>query len=373
MWVVINLLEKALELLKIFENNGYEAYLVGGFVRDYILKRASVDVDICTNATPKEIQEIFKNVRLPFEQYGAVHLMYKKVNFEITTYRMDLEYGNGRRPSRIMYTDKLSIDLKRRDFTMNTLCMSSKRKIINMFNGLDDIKKRVIRMVGEPDKKLKEDSLRILRAIRFATELNFKIDDKLKKAIIKNREELNNLSYFRKKDELNKIFASPNANLGISLIKKYGLSKYLGINVNKKVVNTNDPIGIWAQVSPDSNYQFTSNEKDYIKAILRVLRDKSINDMELYREGNYVCYIAAQILGINATNIYDRCDDLPIKKTSDIKINGKDIIDLLNPKDKTIIKNIMKDIEEKIIGRKLVNESEELKKYILNNYSKNVL
>lgn len=365
---MINLLEKALELLKIFENNGYEAYLVGGFVRDYILKRASVDVDICTNATPKQIQEIFKDVRLPFEQYGSVHLIYKKVNFEITTYRMDLEYNNGRRPSKIMYTDKLSIDLKRRDFTMNTLCMSSKRKIINMFNGLDDIKRKVIKMVGDPNKKLKEDPLRILRAIRFATELNFKIDDELKRAIIKNKALVNNLSYYRKKEELNRIFSSSNASSGIKLLKKFGLSNYLGINVNRRIINTNDPIGIWVQVSPCIKYEFTSNEKDYMNSILRVLKDKSINDFELYNEGNYVCYIAAQILGINANNLYDRYDMLPIKKQSDIKINGKDIIELINPKDKSIVKVILKDIEKKIIERKLFNEKDIIEKYILDNY-----
>ena len=85
------MLEKAMELLKIFEDNNYEAYLVGGFVRDYILKRQSSDVDICTNATPMQIKEIFKEVKLPFESYGSIHLNYKKVDFEITTYRMDLE------------------------------------------------------------------------------------------------------------------------------------------------------------------------------------------------------------------------------------------------------------------------------------------
>lgn len=362
------MLEKALELLKIFENNGYEAYLVGGFVRDYILKRASVDVDICTNATPKQIQEIFKDVRLPFEQYGSVHLIYKKVNFEITTYRMDLEYNNERRPSKIMYTDKLSIDLKRRDFTMNTLCMSSKRKIINMFNGLDDIKMRTIKMVGDPNKKLKEDPLRILRAIRFASELNFKIDDELKRAIIKNKALVRNLSYYRKKEELNRIFSSSNASLGIKLLKKFGLSDYLDINVNRRIVNTNDPIGIWAQVSPCMKYEFTSNEKNYINSILRVLKDRCINDFELYSEGNYVCYIAAQILGINAISIYDRYDMLPIKKESDININGKDIIKLIAPKDKRIIKVILKDIEKKIIERKLINEKDIIEKYILENY-----
>ena len=106
------MLEKALELLKIFEEHGYEAYLVGGFVRDFLINRKSNDVDICTNATPMDVKEIFKDVKLPFEGYGSVHLTYKKVNFEITTYRMDLEYKNGRSPSKIMYTDSLFIDLR---------------------------------------------------------------------------------------------------------------------------------------------------------------------------------------------------------------------------------------------------------------------
>ena len=238
------MLEKALELLEIFDENGYEAYLVGGFVRDYVLGRVSSDIDICTNATPKQVQEIFKDVRLPFEQYGSVHLTYKKINFEITTYRMDLEYNNGRSPSKIMYTDKLYIDLKRRDFTINTICMSKDKKIIDLYNGLNDIKNKTIKMVDNPDKRLIEDPLRILRAIRFSTILDFKIDEELKKAIINNKESLNKLSYFRKKQELNRIFSSPNAIMGINLLKEYGLGKYLGIDIDKEIVNTNDPIGI---------------------------------------------------------------------------------------------------------------------------------
>ncbi len=196
------MLEKALELLKIFEEHGYEAYLVGGFVRDFLLNRKSNDVDICTNATPMDIKEIFKDVKLPFEGYGSVHLTYKKVNFEITTYRMDLEYKNGRSPSKIMYTDSLFIDLKRRDFTINTLCMDSKQNIIDLLGSMVDLKHKVIKTVGNADLKLKEDSLRILRAIRFATELKFNISEDLKKSIDNNKQLLSNLSFFRKNPQI---------------------------------------------------------------------------------------------------------------------------------------------------------------------------
>ncbi len=177
------MLEKALELLNIFYEKGYEAYIVGGFSRDRYIGRDTVDVDICTNATPKDLKNIFKDSMLPKEQYGSVHLMYKKVNFEVTTYRMDLEYLNKRSPSKIMYTDNLIIDLKRRDFTMNTLCIDKDGKVIDLLNAKEDIKNSIIKCVGNSDKRLKEDALRILRAIRFSCELNFVLDDELKQAI----------------------------------------------------------------------------------------------------------------------------------------------------------------------------------------------
>lgn len=370
---MINLLEKALELLKILENNGYEAYLVGGFVRDFLINRKSNDVDICTNATPMDIKEIFKDVKLPFEGYGSVHLTYKKINFEITTYRMDLEYSNGRAPSKIIYTNSLLIDLKRRDFTINTLCMNSEGKIIDLIGAKQDIEKRIVRSVGNADRKLREDSLRILRAIRFATELDFEIDNDLKLAIIKNASSLEKLSYYRKKQELNKIFSSINKMRGIDILRELKLDKYLGINLNKKIVSTNDPIGIWVQIEPFIKYQFTNNEKSYMKAISLILKDKNINDMELYKNGSYVCYIAAQILGINETNIYDRYDNLPIKNRLDIALKPIDIIELLNIKNKSMVKVIVNDLENKIINKILINDELVLKKYLIEAYKNNML
>lgn len=365
---MITLLEKALELLNIFEENGYEAYIVGGFVRDYVLGIKSNDVDLCTNATPMEMKKIFKNVNLPFKGYGSISLTYKKVNFEITTYRMEFEYNNKRTPSKILYTNSLLIDLKRRDFTINTLCMNSKGEIIDLLNSRDDIEKKIIKMVGDPYKKTRDDALRILRAVRFATVLDFNIEKSLCDAIINNAPLLNNLSYFRKKQELNKIFSSINALKGIELLKRFGLDKYLDINLDKKIVNTSDPLGIWLQVAPSSKYQFTNNEKEYMNAVLAILRDKKINDMEIYLNGSYVCYIVAQILNIDEKDIYDRFDNLPIKNKSEIEIKPVEIIKLLK-KDKTfMIKKIIMDLEEKIVNRILENKREILEKYIIETY-----
>ncbi len=353
-----------MELLKIFEDNNYEAYLVGGFVRDYILKRQSSDVDICTNATPMQIKEIFKEVKLPFESYGSIHLNYKKVDFEITTYRMDLEYKNKRNPSKIMYTDKLEIDLKRRDFTMNTLCMDSSGKIIDLFNNRQDIDNKIIKTVGDANKKLAEDSLRILRAIRFATELNFAIDDELSYAIVQNEYLLSDLSFFRKKQELNRILLSSNVLYGISLLKKYNLDKYLDIQINDDFVKTSDPIGMWVQLKPSVKYQFTSNEKRYIKSIDDIINSGNIDDITLYKNGNYISLIAAQIMGIDERLVHDMYDKLPIKKISDIALKPRDIIDLLNIKDNYKIKDILNDLEGEILIGDLNNNKEDIKKYL---------
>ena len=353
-----------MELLKIFEDNNYEAYLVGGFVRDYILKRQSSDVDICTNATPMQIKEIFKEVKLPFESYGSVHLNYKKVDFEITTYRMDLEYKNKRNPSKIMYTDKLEIDLKRRDFTMNTLCMDSSGKIIDLFNNRQDIDNKIIKTVGDANKKLAEDSLRILRAIRFATELNFTIDDELSYAIVQNEYLLSELSFFRKKQELNRILLSSNVLYGISLLKKYNLDKYLDIQISDNFIKTSDPIGMWVQLKPSMKYQFTSNEKRYIKSIDDIINSGNIDDITLYKNGNYVSLIAAQIMGIDERLVHDMYDKLPIKKISDIALKPRDIIDLLNIKDNYKIKDILNDLEGEILIGDLNNNKEDIKKYL---------
>ena len=144
--------EIALNILKKLEKHGYQAYIVGGFVRDYILSIDTMDVDIITNATPKEIKMIFKDIILPREDYGALVLYIQDKKFEIMTFRKDIKYQSNRKPSnrkplKIEYISSLLEDLKRRDFTMNTLCMNSKGEIIDLLEGRKDIEAKKIKAV----------------------------------------------------------------------------------------------------------------------------------------------------------------------------------------------------------------------------------
>jgi len=240
--------QTSIKLLKLIEDKGFKAYIVGGFVRDKYMNKKSSDVDICTNATPKDLKLIFKDVKLAKEQYGSVTVIYNKIRFEITTFRQEKKYLDNRHPTKIKYIDNLLDDLKRRDFTINSICIDSNENIIDLLNGIEDIKDKKIKMIGNPKIKLKEDSLRILRAIRFATILNFELDSNLKKYIKKYSHSLKKLSYNRKKDELDKIFTSQNVEYGIKLIIELGLDKSLELNNLSKIKITTSHLGMWAQL-----------------------------------------------------------------------------------------------------------------------------
>nr|HOO68008.1 hypothetical protein [Bacilli bacterium] len=291
------MLEKSIEILKEIESNGFEAFIVGGFVRDYYIGKESYDVDICTNAKPKDLINIFSDAILPKEKYGAVTLYYKDIRYEITTYRKEISYRD-RKPIELEYTNDFEGDINRRDFKMNTLCMNSKKEIIDILNGKDDIDKKIISTVGNPDKKFKEDPLRILRAIRFATQLNFKLESNTLKSIKRNGYLLESLSYSRKKEELNKIFINTNSKCGIRLLIVLNLSKYLELDL-KKIKITTDVLGIWAQLNVLNKYPFSKIEKDTIIVIQEIIKNTRINKFEIYKYGLYNSLIAAEILGIS--------------------------------------------------------------------------
>ena len=256
----------ALEVIKILENHGYIAYIVGGYVRDYLLDIETMDVDICTNAKPKDIMDIFETVPVSSIQYGSVSVIYKKYKFDITTFRKEIKYEDNRKPVKIKYIDNIKKDLLRRDFTINTLCMDKNGDILDFLNVRDDIDKRIIRTVGNPRYRIKEDVLRILRAIRFATRLDLVIDDKTMHYLKKYGYLLKKLSYVRKKEELNKIFSSSNREKGKKLILELKLDKFLDIPNLSKTVMVNDIIGIWSQLDVDSLYPFTKIEKQQMES-----------------------------------------------------------------------------------------------------------
>ena len=305
---------------------------------------------------------------LPKENYGSVTVIKNKIRFEITTFRRDIKYENNRTPLEIEYINDLEQDLKRRDFTINTLCIDEDGNVIDLLDGTKDLNNKLIKMVGDPDVKLMEDALRILRAIRFAVTLNFKIDEELKMAIKKHKYLLKNLSYNRKKDELDKIFTSPNVSYGIDLIKELELDMPLELSNIDKLVVTDYSIGIWAQLDVLDKYSFTKNERNTINRI-NELRDKDILDKEiLYKYGLYVCSIAGDIKGIDRLIITASYNALPIRSIVDIVVQPLDIMDILNKKSGSYLKTIMADLEYKILHGELLNDEDAINNYLIKNY-----
>ena len=360
--------ETALKVLKKINSNGYQAYLVGGYPRDIYIGRDSMDFDICTSATPKELKSIFGNTMLPSEQYGSVTLMVHNIRFEITTFRKDIKYLNNRKPIEIEYVSSLIDDLKRRDFTMNTMCIDSNGTLIDLLNGKEDINDKVIRTVGNANMKIYEDSLRILRAVRFATTLNFDLDEDLKEAIIRHKDLLKSLSYYRKKEELDKIFSSMNSSYGIKLIKELGLEESLELSNLENLIPTTYLIGIWAQLDVLDKYSFNNTEKESIEAINELMNKDILDYNNLYNYGLYISTIVGEIKGIDKKIINEKYNSLYIHNKTEIKLEAKEICELLNRKPGKFLKEIFNDLEYKIINKKLTNEKETLKQYIKENY-----
>lgn len=362
------MLDKALKFLKKIEDNGFEAYIVGGFVRDYLLGIESSDIDICTNARPSDIRKIFKDSCLPNEDYGSVVVNTKNLRCEVTTFRKEITYVNNRKPVEYVYIDNLLEDLKRRDFTINTICMNKNGEIIDLLDGQSDLKKEEINTVGDSTFKFKEDSLRILRAVRFATILNFKLSEKVKKSIIETKILLKNLSYERKKIELDKIFSSIHVKYGVKLLIELGLDQELELYSLKDIKNFDNLIGTWAQLNVSNIYPFTKNEKDMMEDILEALELDNLDPLVLYKYGSYVNTVAGDIKGIDRKVIISKYGKLAIKDRNEINITGNDIMDILNKKPGAYLKNILLDIEKKIVLGELVNDNKVLKEYIINNY-----
>ena len=360
--------EKAIEVLKLIEKKGFKAYIVGGYVRDIYLSLASSDIDIATSATPKDLVKIFKkNVSID-EKYGSTKLNYKNYWFDITTFRRDIKYKDNRKPTEIEYVDTIGEDLDRRDFTINTLYMDKDGNIIDVFDAKKDINNKVIRSVGNADEKLKEDSLRILRAIRFATVLNFKIDKELEHAIKKNISNIKDLSFHRKKEELNYIFRSNNYEYGLSLIHKYKLDKYLEISKLKKLKQTSDVLGMWAQISYSDEYPFSRLERETIGKIREMLIYNKIDSYSLYKYGILISLTVGEILGIDKKKVLKDYEDLKIHSENDIVLNNLDNANILKTEPSHRTREILNDIEYKILSNKLKNDKKELKEYIIKNY-----
>src|SRR3989344_2498064 len=219
------------EIIKKLNSAGHEGNAVGGCVRDLLLDKEPKDWDVATNAKPEKIQKLFPE-HVYENTFGTVAVKTgsdkpELALVEITPYRIEGKYSDKRHPDSVKFADKLEDDLSRRDFTVNAMAMDINGKITDLFNGQEDLKLKVVRTVGEPEERFGEDALRLLRAVRFATILGFKIDKKTLEAVNKNSAWLIAISKERIRDEFIKIINSDNAYNGILLLNETGLLKHI--------------------------------------------------------------------------------------------------------------------------------------------------
>lgn len=209
------------EILNRLKEEGYESYIVGGSVRDLVIGKEPKDYDITTSAKPEEIEKIFKDKKTfdVGKHFGTIVVVTVDGNVEVTTYRTDGEYEDGRRPKEVYYTPDIIEDLSRRDFTINAMAYNE-NGLLDPFGGIKDIRKKLIRTVGDPYKRFEEDFLRILRAVRFATQLGFQIDNKTKDACKKYASNIDRISNERIREEIFKILLAKTPSIGFRLMNE---------------------------------------------------------------------------------------------------------------------------------------------------------
>ena len=221
----INMPQAVKEIIATLQQNNFEAYAVGGCVRDSILGREPNDWDITTSASPEEVKALFRRTIDTGIEHGTVTIMIDKVGYEVTTYRIDGKYEDGRHPTEVTFTRNLKEDLLRRDFTINAMAYNDTDGLVDIFGGLEDIERKVIRCVGDPRARFTEDALRLMRAVRFAAQLGYTIEEQTREAMKEIAGNLKKISAERIQVELVKTLVSPNPFM-MKDAYELGLTKY---------------------------------------------------------------------------------------------------------------------------------------------------
>lgn len=254
----INLPEKVNQIIHTLQSNGYEAYAVGGCVRDSILNRVPDDWDITTSATPLETKALFPKTFDTGIEHGTITVLIDREAFEVTTYRVDGKYEDSRHPSEVTFTRNLKEDLLRRDFTINAMAYNEEEGLVDIFGGMQDLENKRIRCVGNARARFGEDALRILRAVRFAAQLGFDIDKETQEAILELSPTLANISAERIQVELIKMLTSSNPGM---------LRKAYELGITKVILPEFDGMMKTEQENPHHKYSVGEHTLKSIEAI----------------------------------------------------------------------------------------------------------
>lgn len=365
----------ALNIVKELEKNGFSAYIVGGYVRDTLLNIKSNDIDITTNALPDDLNHLFKTIDSTANKYLSCKVMYEGYEFEITTFRTDIEYINHRHPV-TKIVENLEEDLKRRDFTINALALDSRGKIIDLCDGLLDIKNKLVRVIGDPFKRFDEDVLRIFRGCYLVSKLNFDIEDSTFKGMQASAKYVTYLSDERIFDELTKIFKFAHYKKALSYLIKTSVLNYLKLDkVIEYVINSNvrpsidDIIAISIYINTGYEFKAANNKKRlYFDAAF--LAKEGFTNLNLYKYDLDTIILADKIRAFvdNRNTNFDELVKtklaLPISSRKDLKVNANDLIKYINKPQGPWINELLHKIEKAVLENKIKNEKSEILNFI---------
>ncbi|WAA10577.1 CCA tRNA nucleotidyltransferase [Fervidibacillus albus] len=388
--------QKAIPLLNRIERAGFEAYFVGGSVRDYLLNKPIEDVDIATSAEPEEIKSIFsKTVDVGIE-HGTVLVLFEGESYEVTTFRSEGKYEDFRRPKQVTFIRSLREDLQRRDFTMNAIAMTKEGKLIDPFFGQADLDHQIIRTVGNPEERFREDALRMMRAIRFVSQLAFRLEKHTERAIQKNGHLLEHIAVERKLAEFKKLLNGKNRAEALNLLVRLQLYRFLpGLNnfaqqieQVAQYVNHTDLRGedIWILLGITSKldnlnpllkeWKLSNKEIKMIRTVYEAYeerrRRKEWTKELIFRFGPEFCIRAEQIYcaahgeknSESAEKLHQIYASLPIKNRSELAVTGNDLMGWHSRSGGPWIKETLEKIERAVINGEVENDKASIKGWL---------
>ncbi|MBT2618312.1 MULTISPECIES: CCA tRNA nucleotidyltransferase [unclassified Bacillus (in: firmicutes)] len=382
---------KSVPILELIEEAGYEAYFVGGSVRDYILGRPINDVDIATSATPQEIKRIFPNTADIGIDHGTVLVITDTGTYEITTFRTESGYSDFRRPDAVKFVRSLTEDLQRRDFTMNAIAMDRTGKIIDPFNGKRDLAQKRIITVGNPHERFHEDALRMMRALRFVSQLDFELDQETFDSLKENAQNISEIAVERILVEFEKLAAGSNKIKAFSLLLESGLYQYLPLFSSKKdhlmdllnlPLHQLNAAEIWSIIMIHTNDQEIEEALRAWKLPLKTIRNvqrtiklvksKEPSAIDVFQAGHGITVQAAKVrAALKAGNVSDaeenshqRYNELIIKQMSDLDVTGTDLLIWHQEKPGPWVKEYLEKILKAVLNEELRNDKEEIKRWL---------
>ena len=380
--MVINMstLKGAKRVIQDLKRQGYEAYIVGGAVRDYILRQPLTDVDITTNAKPFQVAKLFKTKPTGLK-YGTVTVFMGTETYEVTTYRIDGEYVDGRHPEEVTYSESVVMDVARRDFTINGLLMTESDEIIDHVNGRKDIESKLIKTIGNPNDRFNEDALRMMRAFYFQSKLGFQIDRETREAISNLKDRLKDVSMERILAEMIKILQGKYLKMAFQSMITTGVSKVLpGLHQGIEYTLTLDELpfvdvfftlAFTLNGHVPSEWTFSNKHRHrYEIASKLAIENKEIDAMMLYTYGIDLCLLANRVTYMlkrsknKKVEIETLYQNLPIQSDLDLKLRATEIIKIANRKAGAWVKEIQTKMVVEVINRRLENNREALIEFV---------